>query len=270
MEQKNGTIVRQFVGYDRFEGLWAYRQLRELYRALRLYINFFQPCMKLREKHREKSRVQRIHDPAQTPFQRLRASNVLSPDRFEKLNAIHQAIDPVRLLRQIETLQDALWRHAVLPPLAKPEDSAEKAEVRFRDLCDLSGETEQPSPSLDDVLKPETRNKRKYRRSKKSKVVPWWRTRTDSFEHAWDEIQSWLEQNPERTAKSILRELQEHFPGWYEDGQPRTLQRRVQSWRAQAVITFNDGWIHADQATFEGLPKSLQGRTIGYEEFHSN
>ncbi len=35
VEQKNGSIVRHLVGYDRFEGASAYRQLAELYRAVR-------------------------------------------------------------------------------------------------------------------------------------------------------------------------------------------------------------------------------------------
>ena len=39
IEQKNGSVVRQLVGYDRFEGERAYRQLAELYRAVRLYVN---------------------------------------------------------------------------------------------------------------------------------------------------------------------------------------------------------------------------------------
>src|SRR5260370_39219566 len=56
LHQKNGQIVRQVVGYDRFEGLLAYRQLNELYRALRVYVNCFQPSMKLQAKEREESR----------------------------------------------------------------------------------------------------------------------------------------------------------------------------------------------------------------------
>jgi hypothetical protein len=36
LHQKNGAIVRQVVGYDRLIGEQAYRQLTELYRALRL------------------------------------------------------------------------------------------------------------------------------------------------------------------------------------------------------------------------------------------
>ena len=60
VEQKNGSVVRQLVGYDRFEGQRAYRQLAELYRAVRLYVNFFQPSMKLRTKTRTGSRVRRV------------------------------------------------------------------------------------------------------------------------------------------------------------------------------------------------------------------
>jgi hypothetical protein len=53
VEQKNGLIVRQVVGYDRLVGEHAYRQLIELYRALRLYVNCFQPSMKLLSKQRD-------------------------------------------------------------------------------------------------------------------------------------------------------------------------------------------------------------------------
>jgi hypothetical protein len=47
VEQKNGAIVRPFVGFDRLMGEEAYLQLRELYRAVRLYVNCFQPSMRV-------------------------------------------------------------------------------------------------------------------------------------------------------------------------------------------------------------------------------
>src|SRR5213076_1240930 len=85
VEQKNGSVVRQLVGYERFEGERAYRQLAELYRAVRLYVNFFQPSMKLRTKQRDGARVQRQYEPAQTPFQRVLASGCLSAADRERL-----------------------------------------------------------------------------------------------------------------------------------------------------------------------------------------
>jgi hypothetical protein len=78
VEQKNGAIVRQVVGYDRFVGEYAYRQLTELYRALRLYANCFQPSMKLLSKQRDGKQVRCVYDPAKTPLQRLLQSGVLS------------------------------------------------------------------------------------------------------------------------------------------------------------------------------------------------
>ncbi len=97
VEQKNGAVVRQFVGYDRFSGEHAYRQLTELYRALRLYVNFFQPSMKLAAKQRDGSHVTRRFDAAQTPFQRLLASGALEASVDRRLARVYGALDPVVL-----------------------------------------------------------------------------------------------------------------------------------------------------------------------------
>ena len=80
VEQKNASIVRPLVGYDRYEGLLAYRQLAELYRVVRLYVHFFQPSMKLTTKTRDGSQVTKRYDIAQTPYQRLSNSDALGPE----------------------------------------------------------------------------------------------------------------------------------------------------------------------------------------------
>jgi len=101
VEQKNGSIVRQIVGYDRFEGELAYHQRAELYRALRLYVNVFQPSLKLHLKRREGSRVYRRYDAARTPVQRLLAAAVLDEASRTRLVARAEALDPVQALRQL-------------------------------------------------------------------------------------------------------------------------------------------------------------------------
>jgi hypothetical protein len=53
VEQKNGAVVRRMVGYRRFEGLEAAALLAELYRSVRLFVNFFQPSFKLIGKQRD-------------------------------------------------------------------------------------------------------------------------------------------------------------------------------------------------------------------------
>jgi hypothetical protein len=65
--RKGGSIVRQVVGYDRLIGERAYRQLTELYRALRLYVNCFQPRVLLQAKQRDGKKVRYVYDPAKTP-----------------------------------------------------------------------------------------------------------------------------------------------------------------------------------------------------------
>jgi hypothetical protein len=47
VEEKNGSVVRRLVGYDRFEGREAWEALAKLYCVLRKYVNFFQPSLKL-------------------------------------------------------------------------------------------------------------------------------------------------------------------------------------------------------------------------------
>lgn len=59
-----------------------------------------------------------------------------------------------------------------------------------------------------------------------------WRTRPDPFEEHWPEIEARLRATPELEAKTVFELLQEQHPGRYEDGQLRTLQRRIQRWRA--------------------------------------
>ena len=77
---------------------------------------------------------------------------------------------------------------------------------------------------------------RKYNRLKKLpsdlKVEHTWRTREDPFEGVWEEVRSHLEDNPGLEAKTLFDYLQREYEGRFPDGQLRTLQRRVKSWRA--------------------------------------
>jgi hypothetical protein len=260
VEQKNGSIVRHLVGYDRFEGEMAYRQLTELYRAVRLYVNFFQPSMKLREKKRDGSSVHRTYDKAQTPFQRLLAADVLVPNSRERLDAIYHALDPVRLLGQVETLQDALWRHAVFNTpagVAWPDSSASVAfDVRACGMANEFAVTGIESECAEAGLA--DKRGRKYHRLRRPPLPHTWRTRPDPFEGIWDEACSWLAAHPEQTAKSLLSLLQERYPGQFPEAQLRTLQRRVKTWRAGMILTFDEGWLREEVLAGQPLPTVLR------------
>ena len=84
IEQKNGSVIRRFVGYHRFSGLVAGQCLARLYRAVRLYVNYFHPSFKLQSKTREGAKVKkRYHKPA-TPCDRLLAHGSVSTAAKER------------------------------------------------------------------------------------------------------------------------------------------------------------------------------------------
>lgn len=109
VEQKNWSIIRRTVGYQRFSSKAAYEILGELYMVLRLYVNFFQPVLKLIAKSRHGARVHKVYDTAQTPYQRILTSGVLTQERKHQLASIYEALNPKALLRQIRQTQERLW-----------------------------------------------------------------------------------------------------------------------------------------------------------------
>jgi hypothetical protein len=66
--QENYTLMRQTVGYDRYEGEVAYAALQALCIPLRLYTKFSQPSVRLAEKRRDGAKVRKRYDDAQTPY----------------------------------------------------------------------------------------------------------------------------------------------------------------------------------------------------------
>lgn len=119
VEQKNYSVVRQTVGYQRFDTTAELLILKQLYQTLRLYTNFFQPTMKLKSKERFGSRVQKTYEAAQTPYRRVLASaDVVATDK-QKLKRQYQALNPAALKRELDKLRKQLFAVAVgkKPPI---------------------------------------------------------------------------------------------------------------------------------------------------------
>jgi len=115
VEQKNGNVVRRLVGYDRYDSHAAFGCLERVYNGARLYLNFFQPTMKLVSKTRHGSKVHKVYDKAQTPYQRLLASGTLSEAKTTELVATYHGLNPVALLKQVNGNLEQLWRLARRP-----------------------------------------------------------------------------------------------------------------------------------------------------------
>jgi hypothetical protein len=188
----------------------------------------------------------------------LVASTTLAGAQHARLEAIFQTLDPVQLLHQVSVLQDALWRHAIFrsPLVDVREAPLLDQPVQFA-LAHGLQQHAHPQDDCGEHQRQAALGKRKYHRTKK--LVPrTYRTRPDPFASVWDEACGWLAAQPERTAKSLFQELQARYPGRFPDVQLRTLQRRVRAWRAQAILAFDDQWLHEEVLSGHSLPHPLK------------
>jgi len=115
VEQKNYSVVRRAVGYQRCDTDEQLRLLAELYQSLELYTNFFQPSMKLKSKERHGARVTKKYDKARTPYQRVLESSFMDEVTKEQLRQRYELLNPAQLKRQIERCQRKLLATAARP-----------------------------------------------------------------------------------------------------------------------------------------------------------
>lgn len=110
IEQKNWNVIRRVVGYGRYSSHAALEALNNVYDDLRLYMNFFQPVMKIVSKTRHGARVHKTYDIAQTPYQRLLKYNTLSENKRTELMDLYYSLNPATLLDRININLEKLWK----------------------------------------------------------------------------------------------------------------------------------------------------------------
>jgi transposase len=108
VEQKNYNIVRQALGYPRYETQQEVQLIGELYENLRLLINFFYPSVKLLEKKRVRGRIRKRYDRPKTPAQRLLDCAALPAQIHGSLRQQLGTLDPFVLKGNITRIQTQL------------------------------------------------------------------------------------------------------------------------------------------------------------------
>jgi len=115
VEQKNGSLVRAYLGNDRLDTVAQTRATNHLYDKMWLYYNLFQPVMRQQEKiycpaqDGQPAHVKRRHDQARTPFDRLCETGVITDEHKELLTALRAQTNPRQLRQEIYTLIDQLF-----------------------------------------------------------------------------------------------------------------------------------------------------------------
>lgn len=110
VEQKNWSVVRHTVGYDRWETEQELAILERIHDDLRFYINFFQPSFKLTAKERIGNKTIKRYDTAKTPYQRVLERKDISLQAKARLINLYLQLNPAELRRSIDKKTAKLWK----------------------------------------------------------------------------------------------------------------------------------------------------------------
>lgn len=97
VEQKNWSVVRHTVGYDRFETQAELDLLSSIYADLRLFVNFFQPVEKLISSTTINGVKHKQYDQAKTPFQRVLEDPRVDEKYKTQLRILYNSLNPVTI-----------------------------------------------------------------------------------------------------------------------------------------------------------------------------
>lgn len=111
VEQKNYTAIRQFIGYARLDTQEQLRIINDLYaNEWRLYLNFFQPTLKLKEKRKDETtgKTTKKYHESKTPYQRIMEHPNTTLQQKAMLQSQYHQLNPIQLQREINTKLELL------------------------------------------------------------------------------------------------------------------------------------------------------------------
>jgi len=126
IEQKNWTHVRRLLAWERYDTAAACAAINALYqRDLRLFMNLFQPSVKLAKKVRVGSRLKRVYDAAQTPLDRVAACPDANRLKVAALRQLRARLDPFVLAQRIDERLAHIFRLATRTRRVRVSTSAQ-------------------------------------------------------------------------------------------------------------------------------------------------
>jgi hypothetical protein len=227
VEQKNGAVVRRLMGYGRFEGVETARVMARLYAAARLYVNFFQPSFKLKEKRREGAKVIKRYHPPSTPCERALAHPKVAAAVKQRLRDQYRTLDPVALLAEIRAVQEELGNRvdrragdaSSKSNAPQPVRSSTPGAVAFAKTLGTAVENGDPRATH-----------RRPKRTYKTRV----RMPSKLDQHVGT-IGDWLAAEPQLTALAIVGRLSEKHPEQFGMRQHSIVQRLLKALRKRAA-----------------------------------
>ena len=105
VEERNGHVVRKYLGYRRFDCPDAVQLMNDFYRVMGLYLNHFKAVRRQIEKVRVGAKyVRKYERVATTPYQRVLEHPALNESIKKRLRTEHTALNPLILKREMDKL----------------------------------------------------------------------------------------------------------------------------------------------------------------------
>jgi hypothetical protein len=102
IEEKNWTVVRQYIGYERLDKKDILDMMNDLYtKEFYCFINFFKPSVKLKSKIRIRSKIIKKYHPPKTPYHRLMESPEIPKKTKLILTSVFKKLNPFKLEKTI-------------------------------------------------------------------------------------------------------------------------------------------------------------------------
>ena len=248
VEQKNGAVVRRLMGYGRFDGVETARVMGRLYAAARLYVNFFQPSFKLKEKRREGAKVIKRYHPPSTPYERTLAHPKATTAVKKRLRDQYRSLDPIALLAEIRATQEELGNRV--------DRRAGQARGLQRACTSTAPATAAFAKALGKTVKvgePRATHRRPHRPYKTRIHMP------SKLDPHIATIEDWLAEQPQLTALAIVGRLGEKYPEEFGTRQHSIVQRLLRTLRRKAAEQLVAQEPLGDATTAAPLPGVVDG-----------
>ena len=111
VEERNGHVVRKYLGYIRLDQKELLPIVNELYEKLELYLNHFQTVRRTLSKERVGAKYRRTFEKIpKTPYQRMLDHKDVAEEVKEKLRVDHSKLSPLILKREIDMITAKILR----------------------------------------------------------------------------------------------------------------------------------------------------------------
>jgi hypothetical protein len=110
VEERNGHVIRKWIGYVRLDCREAVDALNDVYAVLCPYLNHFVASRRVIEKYEVDGKWKKKYEKvAKTPYQRALENEHITEEVKEKLRQEHATLNPLTMLHEIERRKKVLY-----------------------------------------------------------------------------------------------------------------------------------------------------------------